>query len=457
MGRLFGTDGVRGEANRYPMDASTLTSLGRALTHLLKQASRHPRVIIGKDTRLSGDMLEGAMVAGITSMGGHPCPAGVLPTPAIAFITRSTGAEAGIAVSASHNPFQDNGVKIFGRDGFKLSEEEELAIEDLVLNGRLHDALPPASEMGRSFRIADAQVRYVDFLKNSFPSDLSMKGVKVVLDTANGAGYEVGPEVLRRLGADLTVIHNRPDGMNINEQCGSQHTADLQEAVSASGADIGLALDGDGDRLIAVDEKGNALTGDQILIICAKDLHDLGRLKGDLLVTTVMSNLGLRVACARLGLKHHPAGVGDRYVAAEMKRLGARLGGEESGHIIFFDHHTTGDGLLAAIQLIAAMLRQAEPLSKLAAIMEIYPQKLRNVAVRSKPEISSIPDVQEVIREVEKDLGGHGRVLVRYSGTQDLCRVMVEGPSRELTENCCNRIAEAVERALGRQAQERPK
>ncbi|MBU2499378.1 MAG: phosphoglucosamine mutase [Proteobacteria bacterium] len=449
MGKLFGTDGVRGEANRYPMDASTAASLGQALTHLLKRASRQPRVIIGKDTRLSGDMLEGALVAGITSMGGNPSPVGVLPSPAIAFITRSVGAEAGIVISASHNPYQDNGIKIFRGDGFKLSEEEEQAIEDLILKGRLPDMTPPAREIGRSYRIGDARDRYVDFLKNSFPSDLSMKGMKVVIDTANGAAYEVAPEVFFQLGADVEVIHNKPDGMNINEQCGSQHTRDLQERVVASHADLGLALDGDGDRLIAVDEKGNTITGDQILIICAKGLQDLGQLKNDLLVSTVMSNLGLKVACTGLGLKHHAAGVGDRYVLAEMQRLGARLGGEDSGHIIFLDHHTTGDGLLAAIQLIAAMLRQGQPLSELATMMEIYPQKLRNVAVKSKPEISTMTDVQEVIREMEKTLGQHGRVLVRYSGTQNLCRVMVEGPTKEVTERCCDRIAETIKETLG--------
>jgi len=449
MARLFGTDGVRGEANRYPMDPLTALSLGQALAHLLRRTARQPRVIIGKDTRISGDMLESALSAGIASMGGCPGLVGTLPTPGIAFITRNMHVDAGIVISASHNPYQDNGIKIFKGDGFKLSDEEEEEIEDLVITGVLSGMVPHGREMGRAWSIDDARDRYVAFLEKSFPADLSMKGMTVVLDTANGAAYKVAPELFLRLGARVEVIHDQPDGTNINERCGSQHTEDLQERVVRTGAALGLALDGDGDRLIAVDERGNRIGGDQILIICAKALQDLGKLKNGLLVTTVMSNLGLKTACSRLGLKHHAASVGDRHVLMEMLRLGAVLGGEESGHIIFLDHHTTGDGLLAATQLIASMLRMKKPLSELAALMDVYPQRIRNVGVKSKPDLATMPQVVEVIRMAENELGEQGRVLVRYSGTQDLCRVMVEGPTDEVSERCCNLIAEAIEESLG--------
>jgi len=449
MGTLFGTDGIRGVANRYPMDAQMAFSVGQAITYILKKEKHRTRIIIGKDTRISGYMLESALLAGITSMGGNPYLVGVLPTPGIAFITESMRADAGIVISASHNPYQDNGIKIFGGNGFKLSDEQEGVIEKLILDGKLADKVPPVDRMGQAHRIEDVLGRYIVFLKNTFPRELSMEGMKIVIDTANGATYRVAPESFTELGADLDVIHNKPNGININDNCGSQHTQDLRKRVVENGAAIGLAFDGDGDRLIAVDEKGRQITGDQIMIICGKMLKEKGRLKNDLLVSTVMSNLGLTVACKKYGFKQHASKVGDRYVLEDMQRLGSILGGEESGHVIFLHRHTTGDGILTAIQLIAAMLESGKPLSELAQLMDIFPQKLINIDVKSKPDISTLPQVVQAIRDVESALGDQGRVLVRYSGTQNMCRVMVEGPSDEITLKYCLQISDAVKAAIG--------
>ncbi|MFH1629927.1 MAG: phosphoglucosamine mutase, partial [Pseudomonadota bacterium] len=393
MGKLFGTDGIRGEANFYPMDAMTAFSVGQAVTHLFRNGDHQTRVIIGKDTRISGYMLESSLEAGITSMGGNPYLVGVLPTPGIAFITQSMRADAGIVISASHNPYQDNGIKIFSGDGFKLSDEREEFIEDLILNGELPGMVLRAKEMGRAKRIDDVLGRYIVFIKNTFPRELSMEGLKICIDAANGATYKVAPAVFTELGADVDIIHNTPDGININDNCGSQYTDDLERRVKEKGAAIGLAFDGDGDRLIAVDEKGRKITGDQILIICARALKEEGRLKNDLLVSTVMSNLGLTIACKKYNFSHHASKVGDRYVLEDMQRLGSVIGGEESGHMIFLKHHTTGDGILTAMQLIAAMVSQDRPLSELAAMMDVFPQKLINVEVTRKPEISSVPQV----------------------------------------------------------------
>jgi len=449
MGRLFGTDGIRGEANRSPMDAATAFALGQAVTHVLKKQGHTTRIIIGKDTRISGYMLESALESGITSMGGEPLLVGVLPTPGIAFMTESMRADAGLVISASHNPFQDNGIKVFSGKGFKLSDEQEDEIEELMLGGKLPEMVPPSGEMGRAYRLDDAHGRYVVFLKNAFPRSLSLEGMKIAIDTANGATYKVAREALGELGADLTVIHDEPDGLNINRDCGSQHTADLRRTVVETGAAVGLAFDGDGDRLIAVDEKGVEITGDQILIICARMLKEEGALKNDLLVTTVMSNLGLTVACKKYGFNHHASKVGDRYVLEDMQRLGAVIGGEESGHMIFLDHHTTGDGILTALQLLAAMLKTGKPLSELATLMDVFPQKLINVDVKSKPDVSTVPQIVAAIAQVEAELKDQGRVLVRYSGTQNMCRVMVEGPTEEATEKYCRLVAGVVKDAIG--------
>ncbi len=449
MGKLFGTDGVRGEANRYPMNAEIAFAIGQAVVYLLKKTHDRPRIVIGKDTRISGYMLEGALESGITSMGGNPYLVGVLPTPGIAFIAQSMRADAGIVISASHNPYQDNGIKIFNGSGFKLSDEQEEAIEELMMSNTLHGLVPPVREMGQAFRLEDAHGRYIVFVKNSFPRDLSIEGMKIVLDTANGATYKVAPDTFWELGADIEVIHNAPNGININDRCGSQHTEDLKKRVVETGAAVGLAFDGDGDRLIAVDEKGQEMTGDQILLVCARMLKEQGKLKNDLLVSTVMSNLGLRVACKRYGFGYHASKVGDRYVLEDMMRLGGVVGGEDSGHMIFLDHHTAGDGIITALQLVAAMVRTGKPLSELAKWMDVYPQKLINVDVRNKPDIATIPQVMAVIEGVEKELGDEGRVLVRYSGTQNMCRVMVEGPSDAITERHCAEIADVIRVHLG--------
>jgi phosphoglucosamine mutase len=449
MGKLFGTDGVRGEANRYPMNAEIAFAIGQAVVYLLKKEHSRPRIVIGKDTRISGYMLESALESGITSMGGNPYLLGVLPTPGIAFIAQSMRANAGIVISASHNPYQDNGIKIFSGSGFKLSDEQEEAIEDLLKSNTLHSLVPPVRDMGQAFRLEDVHGRYIVFLKNTFPRDLSIEGMKIVLDTANGATYKVAPETFWELGADIEVIHNAPNGININDNCGSQHTQDLKKKVVESGAAIGLAFDGDGDRLIAVDEKGHEITGDQILLICTKMLKEQGKLKNNLLVSTVMSNLGLRVACKKYGFKYHAAKVGDRYVLEDMLQLGSVIGGEDSGHTIFLNHHTAGDGIVTALQLLAAMVKTGKPLSELARMMDVYPQKLINVDVRRKPDIKTVPQITEVIEMVEKELGNDGRVLVRFSGTQNMCRVMVEGPSHEVTEKHCKEIAEIIKSLLG--------
>jgi phosphoglucosamine mutase len=448
MGKLFGTDGIRGEANRFPMDNAVAFSVGQAITHLLRKPNHRTRVIIGKDTRISGYMLESSLLAGITSMGGDAYLVGVLPTPGIAFATFSMRADAGIVISASHNPFQDNGIKIFGGSGYKLSDEQESVIESLILDPNLPQRVPAVADMGRAFRLHDVHGRYIVFLKNAFPRELSLEGMKIVLDTGNGATYKVAPEMFWELGANVETIHNNPNGLNINDKCGSQETGDLRKRVVETGASIGLAFDGDGDRLIAVDEKGREITGDQILLICGLMLKEQGRLKNDLLVSTVMSNLGLLVACRKYGFRHHAAAVGDRYVLEDMQRLGSVLGGEDSGHLIFLDHHTTGDGILTAIQLLAAMVKSGRPLSELAAQMDVYPQKLINVDVKSKPDLATVPQVVEIIKQVEAELADNGRVLVRYSGTQNMCRVMVEGPSLEVTNKYCTMIADVIKEAL---------
>lgn len=449
MGILFGTDGIRGKANRYPMDGGTAFRVGQAVTRLLRDKVARPKIIIGRDTRISGPMLEHSLASGIASMGGDALLTGVLPTPGVAFLCRSMGADAGMVISASHNPYEDNGIKIFSGSGFKLPEEEEAAIEALVLKGPAGDGLPPARDMGGIRRYPAGRGAYLDFLKGCFPPGLSMQGMKIVLDTANGAAFQTAPLLFSGLGADLDVIHARPDGTNINRNCGSQATQALEKRVREVGAGIGLAFDGDADRLIAVDETGRPVSGDRVLLICALDLMAQGRLRNNQVVSTVMSNLGLISACRQYGLRHHASAVGDRHVVEEMRRLGAVIGGEDSGHIVFLEHHTTGDGLLAGLQLIAAMLRQGRPLSELAEQMTPYPQVLINVAVAQKPELSTLPRVASAVREAEAELGEEGRVLVRYSGTENLCRVMVEGPTLEAVRRISGRIAEAVKEDIG--------
>jgi phosphoglucosamine mutase len=431
------------------MDASVAFAVGQAVTHLFKKSGHRARVIIGKDTRISGYMLESSLEAGITSMGGDPYLVGVLPTPGISFVTESMRADAGIVISASHNAYHDNGIKIFSGAGYKLTDEQEDEIEKLVLGGKLPEMAPEAKDMGRAHRIEDARGRYIVFLKNTFPRELTMEGLKIVLDVSNGATYKVAPEAFAELGAQVEVIHDKPNGLNINDNCGSQYTQDLQKRVAESHAHLGLAFDGDGDRLIAIDEHGKRLTGDQTLVMCAKVLRQENRLNNDLVVCTVMSNLGLKFASAKIGFKLHSSKVGDRYVLEDMLRLGGVIGGEDSGHTIFLHHHKTGDGILTAMQLIAAMIKENKPLSILAAQMDVFPQELINVPVARKPEISEVPRVVDAIKQVEAELGDSGRVLVRYSGTENKCRVMVEGPTLDVTKKLCQQIAAVVKAELG--------
>ncbi len=449
MERLFGTDGIRGEANFPPMDGPTGFALGRALVRILGRGPARARVVLGKDTRQSGDMLESAVASGVASEGGQVLLAGVLPTPGTAFLVREMKADAGVMISASHNPFQDNGFKVFSRSGMKLSDREEAALEAAILDDSPPMAPARGSDVGRISFLKDGGDRYGVFLKSTLPHGLTLKGLRVVLDTANGAAFETAPRVFRELGADVEVINDRPDGKNINHGCGSEDTGGLEERVRRSGAHAGLAFDGDADRLVAVDETGRRLTGDQVLMILARDLKKRGVPAGDLLVTTVMSNQGLVEACRRLGIRHHASRVGDRFVLEDMHRLGAVLGGEDSGHIIFLEHHTTGDGILSGLQLLACTAAKGVPLSEAASVMEVFPQVLVNVEVSAKPDLLEIPDTAAVIRGVEAELGGRGRVLVRYSGTQRVCRVMVEGPSLEIAREACDRIALAVNKVAG--------
>jgi phosphoglucosamine mutase len=450
MGRMFGTDGVRGVANVHPMTAEMALEIGRATAYICKKhATGKPAIAIGKDTRISGYMFESALTAGICSMGVDVLLVGTLPTPGIAFITRSMKADAGMVLSASHNPYQDNGIKIFSRDGFKLPDTEEDEIEGLVTSRQISDIRPTAGEIGKVRRVEDAGERYIAFCRDTFPEDLSLKGMKIVLDCANGATYKIAPAVFSGLGASVIPIHCEPDGTNINERCGSQHTEDLSARTVARGADIGLAFDGDGDRLIAVDDKGRRISGDQILAICGKMYKERGFLNKNLVIATVMSNFGFFSAMRKLDIQTGVSNVGDRYVMEMMRRQGAVLGGEESGHIIFLNHHTTGDGIIAALQLLCAMRHSGFPLSELAGVMTPSPQKIINVNVKEKPPLEQIPALQKAIKLAEAELGDQGRVLIRYSGTQSMCRIMVEGPTEPITERLTRTLAEVVHQCIG--------
>ena len=448
MGKLFGTDGIRGVANEHPITAEMAMNIGRATAHLFKKKGHTPKIIIGKDTRLSGYMLENALVSGICSMGVNAILVGVIPTPGIAYLTNSMRADAGIVISASHNPFQDNGIKIFSSDGFKLPDETEGAIEEIIFANNLHTLHPSPSELGKAYRMDDARGRYIVFLKHTFPKECSLEGSRIVLDCSNGATYRVAPDTFSELGAEVSTLFDEPNGKNINLHCGSQHPESLAEEVLKTKADVGFAFDGDGDRLIAVDETGAVLTGDQILAICASVMKKEGSLTNNLVIRTVMSNIGLSVALQKLDIDSCMTKVGDRYVLDEMQARGASIGGEDSGHLIFLQHETTGDGIVTALQVAAAMKKEGKPLSELAKIMKVFPQVLINVTVKSRPDIDTVPEIMAVIRDVEAKLGEQGRVLVRYSGTQNMCRVMVEGPSQEKTGAYCRQIADVVEKRL---------
>lgn len=448
MGKLFGTDGVRGVANVYPMTAEVALKIGRGAAHVFRNKGGRHRIVVGKDTRLSGYLIENAIAAGICSMGVDVFLVGPMPTPAIAFLTASMRADAGVVISASHNPFQDNGIKIFSSTGFKLPDEVEAQIEALVFSGELDSMRPTASQIGKAYRIEDARGRYIEFLKRAFPADLSLDGLKIVLDCANGAAYRVAPTVLEELGAELVLIGVEPDGENINAGCGALEPQVAGEAVRESGADLGIALDGDADRAVFVDEQGRYVNGDNIMALLAKRMLAQGSLRHRTLVATVMSNMGLEVAVEAMGGKVVRTKVGDRYVVEEMVAGGYNLGGEQSGHLIFLDHSTTGDGVLSALQVLAAVKREGKPLSELARVMEPFPQKLVNVKVGCRMPIEEIPGLTPMIRQCELALGGRGRVLVRFSGTEPLARVMIEGEDEARIAQMAQEIADHLARQL---------
>jgi phosphoglucosamine mutase len=441
MGTLFGTDGIRGVANEYPMIPEMAEKIGGAIVHVFNHGNNKTQVVVGRDTRISGEMLEDALVSGICAMGGDAYLTGPLPTPGVAYLAENMGFDAGVVISASHNPFPDNGIKLFKGDGLKLTEETELQIEGLILGNDMPDGLYAG---GEKHLIADACSRYVDFLKDTLAKEETLNGLNAVLDCSNGATFQAAPATFSELGATVRTLFAEPDGRNINLNCGSEYPLTLANSVVTEKADVGFAFDGDGDRVTAVDETGTILTGGQILAICAKHLKEEGRLANNVVVSTVMSNLGLNLALEELGVDLVTTPVGDKHVLQEMLAKGACIGGEDSGHMIFLDHHKTGDGILTALMLVRTMKKAGRPLSQLARIMKVFPQCLVNVAVKEKPPFEDVPGIVSAIRDVEKTLGTGGRVLVRYSGTQPLCRVMVEGPTDEETKASCEKIARAV-------------
>lgn len=439
--KFFGTDGIRGTTNTEPMTAETALRVGQAAgSHFLRGDHRH-RVVIGKDTRLSGYMMESAMVAGFTSVGMDVVLLGPMPTPAVAMLTRSMRADLGVMISASHNPFLDNGIKLFGPDGYKLSDDDERSIERRL---EKEPKLARSELIGRARRIDDARGRYVQFAKDTFPEHLRLDGLKVVVDCANGAAYHVAPDALWELGAEVIAVGVAPDGLNINDKCGSTHPELMQETVVASGADIGLALDGDADRLIVSDEKGQLVDGDQLMALIALGLHRRGELKGDGVVATVMSNLGLERKLGEAGLKLLRTKVGDRYVLEEMRARGCNVGGEQSGHIILADHATTGDGLVAGLQVLAALVEAKVPASELLRQFEPLPQLLKNVRFNRRAEPLETDSVRKRIAAAEAELAGRGRLVIRKSGTEPLIRVMAEGDDPALVERVVEGICEAV-------------
>jgi len=448
--KLFGTDGVRGLANEFPMTGEMAMRIGRGAAYILrKDSKRRPKIIIGKDTRLSGYMIENAMASGICSMGADVILAGLLPTPGVAFLTRNMKADAGVVISASHNQFQDNGIKIFSHDGFKLPDEVEGEIEALIFSDELDSERPTGGEIGRVERLKDSTERYARFLKETFPRDMTLTGLRLVIDTANGAAYKCAPAVLEELGAEVILIGAEPDGQNINRDCGSLHPEFTAKTVVKEKADLGLTLDGDADRIIFVDHQGQVVDGDHIMAICARDLDRRELLCHKTVVTTVMSNLGLKIALKNLGLSLVQTDVGDRYVVEQMRQGGYNFGGEQSGHLIFLDQNTTGDGTLSAIQVLAILKREEKSLSELAGIMESLPQILLNVRVSKRVNLMDIPEIENQCRLVQEAMGEEGRLLVRYSGTEPLVRVMIEGRNPKEIKTMAEETAAVIAKELG--------
>jgi len=446
MGKYFGTDGVRGVANRE-LTPELAFKIGRCGGYVLTKSAERPKVLIGRDTRISGHMLEGALVAGLLSIGAEVMRLGVISTPGVAYLTKALGAQAGIMISASHNPVQDNGIKFFGPDGFKLSDEQEQEIETLIDSPEDMLPRPIGSSLGQVNDYFEGGQKYLQYLKQTIDEDFS--GMKIALDCAHGATSSLATYLFADLEADVITMGASPNGLNINEGVGSTHPEALAAFVKEKGADVGLAFDGDGDRLIAVDEHGNVVDGDQIMYICAKYLKETGRLKQQTVVSTVMSNLGFYKALEAQGISSVQTAVGDRYVVEEMKKNGYNLGGEQSGHIIFLDYNTTGDGMLTALQLVNIMKIKGKPLSELAGEMKKYPQLLVNVRVTDKEKAMEHEQVKKVIAEVEAEMNGNGRVLVRPSGTEPLVRVMAEAPTEEACRTYVERIADVIRREMG--------
>lgn len=450
--RLFGTDGIRGIANQLPLTPELAFRVGRVGAALLSRrrdrGGERPRVVLGRDTRLSGDMLEGALVAGVTSAGVDLLNVGVMPTPGVAFLTRHLQADGGIVISASHNPFDDNGIKFFSPDGFKLPDEEEMEIEKHLGDD---SGLPrPVGEaLGRHVNLRESETAYADFLRTTFPAGLTLRGLRMVVDCAHGATYRVAPRVFRSLGAEVLVINARPNGTNINARSGALHPEGLRRRVKARGAALGLAFDGDGDRVITVDETGLVRDGDYFLAICARHLKSQGELPGGIVVSTIMANLGLERSLAEAGIRLVKTAVGDRYVLEEMRRLGATLGGEQSGHVIFLNRTSTGDGILSSLQLLRVMAETGKGLAALSQCLRKYPQVLVNVPVRSKPPIETIGGLATRIQDLEAAMEGRGRIFVRYSGTEPLARIMVEGEDQKAISAMVEELAEIVRREIG--------
>jgi phosphoglucosamine mutase len=447
--KLFGTDGIRGRANVAPMTPELTLRLGRAIALVARRGkSRPPRIVIGKDTRLSGYMLETAMASGICAMGGHVLLSGPIPTPAVANLTQSMRADAGVVISASHNPFADNGIKIFGPDGYKLPDAEEAAIEKLLEDTKLDSTQYTGARVGRAERFEDATGRYIVFAKSTFPKELTLDGISVVVDAANGAAYRCAPEVFRELGAEVTCLGCRPNGRNINRNCGALHPEHMVKEVKRRKATLGIALDGDADRVIIVDEKGDIVDGDALMALCATRMLTQGKLAKATLVATVMSNMGLEQAMRRAGGKLLRTAVGDRYVVEEMRSGGYTFGGEQSGHLVFCEHATTGDGVVAALQVLAIMVREERPLSDLAKVMERMPQVLESALFATRRPIEEMSELSRGMGAAEQKLGDRGRILVRWSGTEPKLRVMLEGPDVGILTELAQELIGAARRDL---------
>lgn len=450
MTRLFGTDGMRGLVNEYPMTADIALRLGLAAGMYFRGGKHRHKVIIGKDTRLSGYLFESALTAGLCAMGMDVYQVGPMPTPAIAFLTRNMRADLGIVISASHNSFQDNGIKFFDKNGFKLPDEAEDIISEMVIHLDQEWDYPPAHEVGRTRKIVDAPGRYIVYIKNSFPQEFSLNNMRIVIDCAHGANYKIAPLALEELGAEVFALSTSPNGTNINHQCGSLYPESMQEKVKEVRADIGLALDGDADRLIVADENGRVLDGDEIMAICAQDLISKKKLHKNMLVATSMSNMGLDIFMKERGGSLLRTDVGDRYVVEAMRKHNINLGGEKSGHLIFRDYSTTGDGLLAAMQLLRIMLETGKKLSELAGQLTLFAQEMHSVQIIKKPDLKTVPEIQEALKNAENELKENGRIVLRYSGTENVCRVMVEAKDEKTVKRISINLVDIVKKTLGK-------